>query len=204
MTHGFPDPAVPDQKRHHPPAIIRDAEESPAMAALTPRQRLFVTHWLANGGLKAYQIIIDLGWSNPELTEAQQVSSARVTANRFLNNPKVQLALREFTTGMLAEPLLASVAVISEIMNDPTHKDRLKAAIRIQELAGFVVKTQHEVTVTRIDQDTMVREIKDMAQQLGMSETEARRLLGTAGIVDAEFTEVSTEPQQTEEALGDW
>ncbi len=74
------------------------------------------------------------------------------------------------------------------IAQDPGHKDQFRAAKELAAINGFTAEQRIVVEHITEDSKAQIRQIRDMAKQLGM---EPEQLIRAAGIVDAEFVEVS-------------
>jgi phage terminase small subunit len=150
-----------------------------AMAALTDRQRQFVQAMLQQG-------------VNPKAASkaAAQCGYAPLYGYELMRNDNILAALREEATKRLVGAALVGVNVLLDIAQSPTHKDQFRAAKELAGINGFTA--EQRIMVTHVTEDTkqQMRQIRDMAEQLGM---DPQALIAAAGIVDAEFTEVTVE-----------
>ena len=151
------------------------------MTGLTEKQRRFV--WA-------------LGESNGNHTRAAAVAgyegelggvAHRVAGHRLAHDPKIRAAIQEVALeGINGDAILARM-VLHEVAENRTYSagDRMKAALAILNRSGIHEKTEHKVTVEHTtDPTAMIAEIKAFAAKLGLDE---KKLLGEAGVIDAEF-----------------
>ena len=140
------------------------------------------------------------------ITAGYSEEFAKSIGSRLARNPKVTAAIKEMADQRVRSSAVNAMDVIIEIMRDPTHKDRFKAAIEVANRSGLIVTTQHEVKVAHTVDDTqMVERIRQLATGLGL---DAKQLLGSVGVdldkvIDAEFTEV-TPPAKEEPEEFEW
>lgn len=156
-------------------------EWGPAVKALTEKQRLWLFRYIDNGGKKA-AAAIDAGYPK---------EWANDTGSKLSRNPSILAAIKEVAESRIRGSAVTAIDVMIQIMNDPTHKDRFRAAIEVANRSGMIVATQHEVKVTTQDDSSTIQRIAILARQLGMDPV---KLLGSAGvqgeIIDAEFVEI--------------
>lgn len=152
--------------------------EGPAMKKLTSRQKKLVLEYLDSGAPLA-ECARRVGYKDPHHSGYQN-----------MRLEKVQAAVAEEAERRLAGSAGLGIKIMQEIANDPTHKDRFRAATALIAGAGLAPVAKQEITVTKIDQskERVVEELKLLAAQLG---PDARRLLTNANITDAVFEEVN-------------
>lgn len=164
-------------------------EGGPALLALEPRQRAFVLEYIENGGKKAAAAI----------TAGYPKEWARDTGSKLSRHPKVLAAIREVADRRIRVEAVSAIDVMIEIMKDPNHKDRFRAACEVANRSGLIVATQHEVLVTHKEDGATISRIVALAKQLNLDPV---ALLGSAGvkgeIIDAEFRVVDNEPEREE------
>jgi hypothetical protein len=145
----------------------------PAMAALpNDRWRRFVTELFS-------------GCTNTIAAERAGFrgtqNSLYVTASRLVREPRIKRAIREESEHYLTGNVGLASSVIAGIARNPAAKnrDRLHAAERLMDQAGLGVRQQHDYNITVTDDAQLIREIRAMAQTLGL---DAQALLGNAGV----------------------
>ena len=106
---------------------------------------------------------------------------------QLMRDEGVLAALREEATKRLAGAALVGVNVLLEIAQSPTHKDQFRAAKELAGINGFTAEQRIVVEHISEDSKAQIRQIREMAAQLGL---EPKQLIEAAGIVDAEYTEV--------------
>jgi len=111
--------------------------------------------------------------------------------NELMRDERILAALREEATKRLSGAALVGVNVMLELAQTPGHKDQFRAAKELAAINGFTA--EQRIVVEHINPDTkdQMRQIKEMATALGL---DPKQLIASAGIVDAEFTEVK-EPE---------
>lgn len=155
-----------------------------AMGALTDRQRSFVQAMLQQG-------------VNPKAA-AKAAASCGFQPNygyELMRNDNILAALREESTKRLVGAALVGVNVLLDIAQSPTHKDQFRAAKELAGINGFTAEQRIVVEHITEDSKAQIRQIHDMAKQLNL---DPRQLIQAAGIIDAEFTEVQEQPEDTE------
>lgn len=184
----------------HPaiPPITDTTGLGKAMIALNPQQRAFVFAYVETGGQDATRAALMAGYS------MTNDNARRVTAHRLAHDPRVQAAIKEVADARLRQGAILGAEVLIAIAGDPTHKDRMKAAVELLNRSGLLVTpTVNHVHRSEDDVDRVQR-IVNMATQLGL---DPRELLGSAGVtVDAEFKVVQNggrrpAPPQPEEVV---
>lgn len=158
--------------------IENDDDCGPCMTQLTGMRRRFVYAMLQLGGSNQTQAAIMAGFS-PATASAQ--------GSNLMRDSRVLAALREEGDKRLRSGVILGASVLMEIAQDVLHKDRYKAACRLLDQSGLIIKTEHTVNVQHsVSEKDQIAKITAMAKQLGM---DPQLLLGQAGhIVDAEFT----------------
>lgn len=180
MTNEVAIPFNPDDRSY----------DGKAMSALNDRKRRFVIAMLQMG-------------VNPKAA-SRAAASLGYHPNygyELMRDETVLAALREESTKRLAGAALVGVNVLLEIAQSPTHKDQFRAAKELAGINGFTA--EQRIVVEHIDADSkaQIRQIRDMANQLGM---DPRQLIEAAGIVDAEFTEVNDAEPAAKVDDSDW
>lgn len=183
---------------------------SEVMAALTPMQRAFVDQLFevkpGHGHLTRAARAAGYGENSTNETLAR-------IANKLVHNPKVQAAIQEITRKSISRLGPAAVHAIEDIVNDPTGKERLKAARTILEhVAPATQYHQHDVAVTVVNQDKeTISAIRKMLA-LGMSREQIETQFGAFGaeryfarieaedrekanVIEGEFSVVEAEPE---------
>lgn len=166
-----------------------DAHLGPAMRALPETQRRFVVAFLETGGTNATKAAALAGYGSSD-------ASQRVAGHRLSHNPRVAAAIKEEADKRLRTGAILGASVLIEIAQNPTHKDRFKAAVELLNRGGLIVQTEHKVTVVDERSD---KEIEDrvvaLAGKLGI---DPKKLLGAAfsgreaDVIEAEYEEVGT------------
>jgi hypothetical protein len=151
------------------------------MSALTLRNRRFVISMLEQG-------------VNPKAATKAAVECGYLPTYGYelMRNPDIIQALREEATKRMAGAALVGVNVMLEIAQNPGHKDQYRAAKDLAAINGFTA--EQRIVVEHIDADSkaQIRQIREMAVQLGM---DPKQLIEAAGIIDAEFEDVTKVPQ---------
>lgn len=171
----------PDRDREH---------DGKAMSALTPRKRQFVIAMLQQGvNPKACRVAAAQAGLTPEY------------GYKLMRDDEILQALREEATKRLAGAALVGVNVMLEIAQDPGHKDQFRAAKELAAINGFTA--EQRIVVEHIDPDgkALLARVKEMAGKLGL---DPRLLIQQAGIVDAEFTDVTPAKDAAKVDDSDW
>lgn len=166
--------------RNLPVAIPTDPHDrsydGKAMSGLGPRKRSFVIAMLQEG-------------VNSKAAPRAAVKCGYTAAYGYdlMRDDGILAALREEATKRLAGAALVGVNVLLEIAQSPTHKDQFRAAKELAGINGFTA--EQRIVVEHISEDSkqQIRQIREMATQLGM---DPKQLIQAAGIIDAEFEEV--------------
>lgn len=157
----------------------------PAMMALVPMQQRFVIAYCTLGYRRHKDAAIAAGYSPNNATQL---------ASNLLRNRRIQDAIAEQADSHLRSGVLLAASVLTEILEDPNHKDRLKAAKMMLEHAKVIVPPEQVIEVKHtVNQKEQIAQIKSMAEKLGL---DPRQLLGQYGVtVDAEFEDVTHQVQ---------
>lgn len=169
-----------------------EAKLGPCMEALpTDRMRAFVYAMLDSGCSNHFLAAKSAGYIGNENT-------LRVTAHRLAHDERVQAALQEEARRRLMTGSILAVNALLDIVSNPAHKSRLQAANSILDRTGLHGLIEQKVTHEHtIDDKKAIARIRELALTLGVDPV---KLLGTVGVVDAEFTEI---PAATDEGLED-
>jgi phage terminase small subunit len=157
------------------------------MSQLTENQRAFVWALVETGGDETKAAILAGYGGTP--------GSRDVAVHRLMHNTKVLLAIKEVAEATIKGGALLGAAALVEIVRDPSHKDRLRAADMLLNRSGLIVIQEHKMVVEHRDQsvESIVARIRAMAEGMNV---DPRPLLISAGvpqdIIDAEFEVVST------------
>jgi phage terminase small subunit len=185
----------------------------PAMASLAnDRQRAFVDALFhvapGHGAMAAAARMAGYEQSTPHVLTA--------TANRLMRDPKVQAAIAEETKRRLRASGPQAVVTIQDIMGDPLHKDRLKAAVQVLDRLDPVTQRLeahhvHEV----VDRETELFEAFKAAKEFGASQEKLIELFGFSKVpmlerklaeqkrrepIDVPFVDVTPEPERDVDA----
>ncbi|HVM77628.1 MAG TPA: hypothetical protein VMU06_01325 [Stellaceae bacterium] len=167
------------------------------MLALTPPRRAFV------------RAKVLFGVNNKKAAEMAGYSpaSSHALENRgyqLAHDPLIQEALREESVKMMRSEGIRSLHTLINLRDDASvaPRERLRAAVEIMNRCGLHAVTEAHVSVehrmTDVQKD---RRILALAAELGLSDSEAKKLLiaplEATKIADAEFTVV--EPATDEE-----
>jgi phage terminase small subunit len=151
-------------------------EKTSALEKLTPKQKRFVLAYL------------DTKESVAECARAAGYLDPYHAGYQTMRLAHVQQALHEEATKRLRAGAALGTRVLIEIAEDTSHKDRLKAARELIAHAGLAPMMEQKITVERTDMsaEAVRAEIRLLMAKIGPA---AHRLLESAGIVDAEFSE---------------
>ena len=158
------------------------ASYGPAMRALSLRRRKFVNALVSvtNSPADAARIAGYQG-SREVLGE---------TGRRLKNTQEVLDAIDEEARKTLYGAKLLATSVLVDIAGNKASKDgdRMRAAGMILNRVGMPEVFNQTITVEhKMTEKEKIQEIGDMAAKLGL---DPKRLLGSIGVVDVEFTEV--------------
>lgn len=162
------------------PALLTKAEradDGKAMSALTNQEWEFV------------QELMRCGFDGQGLKAATRKAGYSANAGyRIVRKATVAAALREVAAEQIHGGVLASIDVAAQIRDDPTHKDRLKAARWLAELGGFVVQSEQKITVEHQggNPDEARAELRRLMSQMG---PQAKQIAAAAGltVTEADF-----------------
>lgn len=162
------------------------AHLGPAMKALNRHQRLFVSALFTSkpGHGQLALCAKEAGYG----TATSSPASFASIANRLVNNDRVIEAIKEQTKKLLRSAAPKALSVVHEILNDITHKDRLKAANAILERVD-PVETKHSVEVThKINHTKNALDHLAYLKSLGVSHDKLVEEFGEIGL--AHYTEL--------------
>jgi hypothetical protein len=112
------------------------------------------------------------GFGNAEGTTTSKSMSQ--IAFRVFHDARMLAALHELGEQLLKQGVPDAIAVLYEILDNPRHKDRLKAALSVIE-REHPVQTAHHVTVEHVDDRRMMEFALKLASEMGV---EAQTLIG--------------------------
>lgn len=149
----------------------------PKMLALTLRQRKFVRVLIALGLRgKATAAVKIAGYGGPRATH----NSAKQQAFWLTHNAKVQEAIHEECFKLLAAGKFVAITGLMRIAADPDHPKNFDALRDIADRSGFAAKTEHKVTVERVENSgEQVERLVRLAQALNL---DPKALLGRYGV----------------------
>lgn len=102
----------------------------------------------------------------------------------LLKRQEVIDAITALTDRMMHGSAIPAINAITEIVNDPTHKDRLKAAGMILNRTGWPEVQEHRVRVEKVpDEVAMIAAATELAKKMGV---DPARLLGRNTAIDLE------------------
>jgi hypothetical protein len=188
--------------------INETADLHPDLAACSQQERVFIQAYCEGGG--SYGSIAAAVRVAQYGTETSGAKSIGNIGQRLLHYPRIVAGIAAYTKTQIRSLAPLAVAAVRTIVDDPTHKDRLKAANSILERIDPVV-TKHEVTVEHIDHNAELIKLlrKDIAD--GASRNFLEKRFGPIGLarleemlsiedqrnkpqpVDVEFEEVSAD-----------
>jgi phage terminase small subunit len=139
---------------------------------LSPRERLFIDRFIQLGACKG---------RGKQAAEAAGYppSWSKVAASRMLRIPRIARAVEEESRRLLRALGPRAIQVIAEILDDPEHKDRLKAARTVLERIDptvFGVQHQHRVDVTVEGMEMSLRMLQAMRELRVPREIQRERL----------------------------
>lgn len=177
-----------------PMIVVPDDMCGPAMAALPPAQRAFVA------------AKVHFGCSNAEAARKagyskNQPADAKVTGYQLAHQENIQAAIIEESRKVICSEGPRSIQTLVAIRDDKTKdaKDRLKAAIELLNRGGLNAVSEHHLTVEHKMTDAQKdQRILALCQELGIPQTEARKMLIAPDVIDAEFAEVPPAAPVTE------
>lgn len=168
----------------------------PAMRALNERQRQFVLALLEQGTTNYTRAAAAAGYgNNPE--------SLKVQAHRLAHDPRILGAIQEEAKARITAGVVMAASQLVQIAeNDMTPtRDRLRALEMIMNRGGLHAMSESRQTIVHeADEAGAIARIRTLAATLGL---DAKTLLGSAGVVDAEFVEVTKPPGENTTGLED-
>lgn len=165
---------------------MKVGKRGPKMRQLNERQQLFVLALVEQGARNHTAAAKMAGYG------ANSQDALRVQAYRLAHDEKILAALKEETEKRLQASIALAANVLVEIAEDPTHKDRLKAATALLNRGGLHETLEHKMTHD-VSQDakTLLSRFSVLAGTLGVDPV---ALLGRQGLalpppeaVDVEF-----------------
>lgn len=165
------------------------------MKALNPNQQAFVIA-LCMQGSRNYAAAYRHSYP-----EAKDEVGIRTSAHRLAHDEKVLAALKEETERRMQASIGMAAEVLLSIAEDPTHKDRLKAATALLNRGGLHESIEHKVTHdVATDAKSLLARFSVLAGVLGVDPVS---LLGRQGLslpapdpdaaLEGEFVEVAPE-----------
>jgi hypothetical protein len=152
------------------------SHDGKALASLSDQQRAFVLRLMELGPTKkaAAKAATDVGFS-------------QWNGYKLMRDERILAAIHEESAKQLAGGVLIGVKRLIEIAQDKEHRDSYKAAKELAAMNGF--SAEQRIVVEHVSTDTreQIRQIRAMAIELGLN---PEQLIKSAGIVEAEFTEV--------------
>ena len=100
--------------------------------------------------------------------------SLKSTAFKIFHDPRMLAALHELGEQLLKQGVPDAINAMYEILDNPRHKDRLKAAQAIID-REHPVQTAHHITVEHVDDRRMMEFALKLAAEMGI---EADKLVG--------------------------
>lgn len=168
------------------PAVQLSVEGlGPAMLALNPGMRAFVYAKVFRG-LNNTQAAAAAGYAHGR-------DSLKVRGYQLAHDDRVQAAILEEGQKLMRAEGPRSILTLVQIRDDKNadKKDRLKAAVELLNRSGFSAVTQHNIEVTHhLTDEQKDRRILELCRELGIEQSEARKMLIAPDVVDAEFSEV--------------
>lgn len=132
---------------------------SPAMAALVPRQRAFCYFYISNGGHGA-NAVRSAGYSS------KSPNYCRVMAHKLLHSKPILQAIHATSWAFLHSLTTPALSALSDVLRDPTHRDRVRAAALILDRTGFHAQSQHTVVVENHNTLMLGKPSAEVMQQL--------------------------------------
>lgn len=168
--------ALTISRRYDP--IPDSPELGEAMRALSPQQRAFVLAYVEDGKANNSAAARAAGYGDTSPTVEQAKTAAKVAGWRLIHDPRVLAAIRELAQSRLNASAYHAANVLVEIAEDPTHKDRFRAAEMLMNRAGMIVATEQKVVHEhRVEhRSTILERIEALASKHGIDP--ARLLAG--------------------------
>jgi phage terminase small subunit len=196
----------------NPPEDVKT--QGPAMAALTPQRRRFVE--------ALFEVNPGRGALAAAARRAGYADNGHISdvASRLCQDEKIIAAIAEYGRKRIRSEVPQAVQVVKEIMSDPSHKDRLKAANLVFDRID-PVETKSTVTLeTKTDTNTVLVAWLRRELQKGTDEARLVEELGRTGYlrfkkmleledaskkpIDVEFAEVGeTEDERLAREVAD-
>lgn len=164
--------------------LLNPAEDhGPAFSALTDKQKRFVLATLMLGGSNDAEAIRMAGYDT---------HLERQMGFQLSRNPKIIAALREEADRRMKGGALLAASKLMAIVRNDLHPDHFKAVKELLNRSGFPTITQHNVSVEHRDMTDVEKDHRIIAlcKELGLGDSETRKMLIGPETVDAEFTEV--------------
>jgi hypothetical protein len=179
-----------------PLITVPDSACGPAMLALSPPMRAFVAAYVYFGCTRA-EAARRAGYSK------NKPDNAKVTAHDLWRREDVQVAILEESRKLMRAEGPRSIKTLIDIRDDKgaDKKVRVKAATELLNRCGLAaVQESHVLVEHQLSEAEKDRRILSLATELGLSQGEARKLLiDPKNVVDAEYSEVPTEPLTPED-----
>jgi phage terminase small subunit len=178
-----------------------------AMKALTPKHRRFVVSYCENlekhGRLAAAARAAGYGLASEPATVA-------VIAQQIAHRDDVIAAIKEYSAKQLRQLAPDAVQTVTQILKDPLHKDRLKAAnVVLSRADPEIQKVETTVEITGDHKRDALEHLKHL-KSIGATREMLEKEFGFSGlgyyedllakdeaaklpVVDAEFTEIEPE-----------
>lgn len=129
--------------------------EIPELKRLDPKLQRFIWNWTHNG-CNATRAAVAAGYTatvGPGLLKRQDVLDATIA----------------LTDRMIHSATIPAIVAIDEIVRDPHHKDRLKAAGMILNRTGWPEVQEHRVRVEKVpDEKAMLQAAVALARRMGI------------------------------------
>jgi phage terminase small subunit len=171
-------------------------------------ERRFVLAYVENGGVGS-QAARDAGYSG------STVQSQASIAYRLLKRERIHDAILAYSKRYLRSLVPTAVNTVKEILEDPTHKDRLKAAREI------IDRTDAKISQVNVDHTIHLDPQRDSLEWLkhlkaidaprvlliqefgefGLEHYEKLLAKATANVIEGEFIEIEGPPAQDVECL---
>lgn len=164
------------------------AVEIPELKRLKPEYQRFVWQWTHNG-CSVSRAAASIGYS---------VNAG----NSILKRQEVIDAITALTDRMLHSAAIPAILAVEEIVKDPLHKDRLKAAAMILNRTGWPEVQEHRVKVEKVpDEAAMMQAAIDLAKKLGI---DPASLVGRTALQMIELQAEPLDPHSVDQPLIDF
>lgn len=155
-------------------ARIEKTKLGPKMTALPERQRAFVVALITQGTRDYTAAAQTAGY------KADNRNALKVSAHRLAHDEKILAAIKEETERRLQASIGMAAEVLLSIAEDPTHKDRLKAATALLNRGGLHESIEHKITHdVSADAKTLLARFSVLAGTLGVDPVQ---IMGRAGL----------------------